>query len=120
MKRAAILLVVIACVGAIVWLRPSEQHEMAGRSPEWRTARANHLISEPFCVACGRGNDIEVHHIKPFHKHPELELDPGNLVTLCRRCHFLIGHLDNWTSWNEDVRDDSAFILRRIRGRPAR
>ncbi|GCE29115.1 hypothetical protein KDA_45990 [Dictyobacter alpinus] len=52
-----------------------------------------------------------MHHIKPFHLYPELELDPGNLITLCeikgRTHHLLIGHLDDWQSYNLRVRADT-------------
>ena len=39
-----------------------------------------------------------MHHIKPFHLYPQLELDPNNLITLCRSkywrfdCHLAVGH----------------------------
>jgi 5-methylcytosine-specific restriction endonuclease McrA len=71
-----------------------------------------HLLREPACVACGhRGKHLQVHHIKPFHLHPQLELDPNNLITLCqapgREHHLLLGHLDAWESYNENVRHDA-------------
>ena len=66
---------------------------------------------EPGCAACGyRGQGLQVHHIKPFHLHPTLELDPRNLITLCevkgRDHHLLLGHLDEWESYNVNVRRD--------------
>ncbi len=82
------------------------------RSPEWSRVAHEHLAHEPACVACGhRGQGLQVHHIKPFHLHPNLELDPRNLITLCERPgrdhHLLIGHLDEWESYNVNVRDDA-------------
>jgi 5-methylcytosine-specific restriction endonuclease McrA len=82
------------------------------RSPEWPRVAHEHLSHEPACVVCGhRGKGLQVHHIKPFHLFPELELDPNNLITLCeirgRTHHLLIGHLDNWESYNKRVREDS-------------
>ncbi len=81
------------------------------RSPEWPTVAHAHLALEPGCMVCGhRGQGLQVHHIKPFHLYPELELDPSNLITLCeirgRDHHLLIGHLDNWESYNPQVRVD--------------
>ena len=81
------------------------------RSPEWSRVAHEHLAIEPACVACGhKGLGLQVHHIKPFHLHPNLELDPNNLITLCeipdRDHHLLIGHLDDWESHNERVRAD--------------
>lgn len=68
-------------------------------------------MREPTCAACGHtGLGVQVHHIKPFHLHPNLELDPDNLITLCevkgREHHLLLGHLDNWESYNVNVRAD--------------
>lgn len=81
------------------------------RSPEWGRVEKEHLQREPACIACGyRGKGLQVHHIKPFHLHPALELDPSNLITLCeikgRDHHLLLGHLDNWESYNAHVRED--------------
>lgn len=82
------------------------------RSPEWPRVAQEHLSHEPACVVCGhRGKGLQVHHIKPFHLYPELELDPKNLITLCeirgRTHHLLIGHLDDWESYNKRVREDT-------------
>ncbi len=81
------------------------------RSPEWPAVAHAHLAKEPACMVCGhRGQGLQVHHIKPFHLYPELELDPNNLITLCeirgRDHHLLIGHLDDWESYNPQVRVD--------------
>lgn len=88
----------------------AKQHGHA-RSPEWSRVEKAHLLREPACVACGyRGKGLQVHHIKPFHLHPALELDPNNLITLCeikeRDHHLLLGHLDNWESYNVHVKED--------------
>lgn len=82
------------------------------RSPEWHRVEKEHLLHEPACVVCGhRGKGLQVHHIKPFHLHPNLELDPRNLITLCelkgRDHHLLIGHLDEWESYNVNVKEDA-------------
>jgi 5-methylcytosine-specific restriction endonuclease McrA len=39
------------------------------------------------CVRCLSASRLHVHHILPFADHPNLRLDPDNLVTLCRLCH---------------------------------
>jgi len=88
----------------------ARQHGLA-RSSEWSRVQKEHLQREPACAACGyKGRKVQVHHIKPFHLHPQLELDPRNLITLCaargREHHLLIGHLDEWASYNENVRAD--------------
>ncbi len=111
MKRylSILLLILVAC-------------EIFGapRSPEWGRVRREHLEAHPTCAVCGSGSDIEVHHIKPFHLFPELELDPGNLVTLCEsknygfNDHLVVGHGGNYRFYNPWVMDDIKE-LKRIR-----
>lgn len=88
------------------------------RSREWARVAKEHLLREPRCVACGyRGKKLQVHHIKPFHLHPQLELDPQNLITLCeargREHHLLLGHLDAWESYNDHIRADVKHFYRK-------
>jgi len=64
-----------------------------GRSPRWAGVRAEYIKMNPNCFACSSRDKLEVHHIKPFHSNPELELSQDNLVTLCRYCHLVLGHL---------------------------
>lgn len=98
------------------WLRRTA--ELFGGSPrsgKWTRVRREHLAKNPACIACGRTNDVEVHHVQPFHEQPELELDPGNLVTLSAdHCHFVFGHGLNWTTSNPRVREDAAAFKRRL------
>lgn len=87
------------------------QHHGVARSPMWAGVARAHRLREPACVVCGyKGAKLQVHHIKPFHLHPQLELDPNNLITLCevdgREHHLLLGHLDKWESYNVHIRDD--------------
>ncbi|HEY0753147.1 MAG TPA: hypothetical protein VGD98_04230 [Ktedonobacteraceae bacterium] len=81
------------------------------RSPQWSRVEKAHLLIEPACVVCGVRKGLQVHHIKPFHLHPALELNPTNLITLCelkgREHHLLVGHLDEWESYNVHVREDA-------------
>ena len=78
------------------------------RDPRWGKAQHAHLQVEPCCRACGTRNNLNVHHIRPVHLFPLLELAPENMVTLCRDHHFVIGHLRNWRDWNPNVLDDAA------------
>lgn len=85
-----------------------EKEQGKTRSPHWPAVRALHLKNHPICEVCGGTTKLEVHHIKPFHLHPELELDPRNLISLCEGnkaicCHLAIGHLGNYKLLNEDV-----------------
>lgn len=94
------------------------------RSSEWPKVRKEHLEKQPTCVACGGNKTLEVHHIKPFNQHPELELDPNNLITLCENktngvnCHLLFGHLGNFKSINTNIIEDSNIWYQKITKRP--
>ena len=83
------------------------------RSSEWQAVRNDFVKRHPFCAACGSIKALNVHHVEPFHLRPELELDEWNLITLCRRHHFEIGHdpdgpwkpgKPNWSKSNPLVR----------------
>lgn len=86
------------------------------RSSKWEEVRNNHIKSNPFCKACASVENLQVHHKKPFHISPELELDPNNLITLCEnnngyQCHLKIGHLGNWKDYNPNVDKDATEAL---------
>lgn len=89
------------------------------RASEWVYVRNEFVRRHPRCEACGSGYDLNVHHIKPFHLYPELELDEGNLITLCRDHHFRIGHdpdgpwkpqKPSWSYWNPKVREHASIM----------
>ncbi len=87
-----------------------------GRSGRWPTVRDEHLEREPCCAACGRQKNVEVDHIQPYHAAPERELDPTNLISLCRDpCHFVFGHMLHWARCNPMVREDAARYRERMR-----
>ena len=100
------------------------QKPEATRSSRWPTVRKKHVLKYNRCAACGGTTKLEVHHIKPFHLFPELELDPSNLLTLCdenkggHSCHLLFGHLGNFKSYNTTVVEDSAYWLQKFQTRP--
>lgn len=83
------------------------------RSPKWPTVRNKYIKQHNSCEACGSRYNLNVHHVKSFRLHPEKELDPTNLITLCRTCHLHIGHACddkghvNWSCENPNVREDS-------------
>lgn len=94
------------------------------RSSHWTKVREEHLKIQSCCQVCGSVFNLAVHHIRPFHTHPELELDPKNLITLCEgghpyhlNCHFLFGHLLNWSSWNPHVIEDAKIWSEKIKNR---
>lgn len=95
----------------------------ARRSKHWRRVRNEHLKRQPFCVVCQGTRNLEVHHLVPFHIAPDLELDPGNLLTLCEdkryglNCHLLIGHVGNYRRVNPVAHLDAIVWNGKIKGR---
>lgn len=85
------------------WLR-RQTDDLFGRSGQWARVRREHLEREPACIACGRADDLEVHHVVPYHEDKSLELDHANLATMCRDCHYSVAHAYDWKSWRPDVR----------------
>lgn len=82
------------------------------RSSHWDKIRKQFISKNGGrCAACGSIKNLNVHHIKPFHLYPLLELDESNLIVLCENkslsCHLAFGHLLNWTAWNPDVIEDA-------------
>lgn len=96
----------------------------AKRSSKWPKVRKEHLKKNPTCAVCGGKKKLEVHHVKCFHLHPDLELDPSNFITLCENkkdginCHLLVGHLGSYKSFNENAPTDAKFWYDKIHARP--
>ena len=72
-------------------------------SPDWRRLRYKALkLSNGRCQLCGSspkdGIILNVDHIKPRRKHPELALDIDNLQVLCNVCNHGKGNIDD-TDW---------------------
>ena len=88
------------------------------RSSRWETVRKHFLATCPTCAACGADEHLQVHHIKQFHLHPELELETSNLITLCEgkenQCHLNIGHLGDWHKENPNVVMDAIVFKKKL------
>ena len=53
-----------------------------------KTAKATVKSRDGCCQACGEMDKIlEVHHILPVSKYPEMAADWSNMITLCQSCH---------------------------------
>jgi len=81
------------------------------RSPEWSRVRDEYYAEHPncafkgcTCVDCPK----QIHHIKDFGRHPELELDKNNLVTVCFQHHLDVCHQGSFREINEYAREDLA------------
>lgn len=92
----------------------------AGRSGQWPAIRKEHLSKHQNCVLCGGAKKVEVHHIIPFSIDPDKELEPNNLITLCKaknkgvNCHLFFGHLGNYKRYNPDVIKDTGEWYNKI------
>jgi 5-methylcytosine-specific restriction enzyme A len=83
------------------------------RSHQWPTFERHWLEKNGMCAACGGTTKLNVHHIKPFHRFPELELDETNFITLCMgplECHLKVGHGDLFRAWNPEVVKDAQEV----------
>lgn len=89
------------------------KYAFQGRSPKWYEVRKSHLLLQISCRACESRKKLEVHHIEPFDLKPELELEPSNLITLCRKCHLIFGHFGNYRTYNPNVVSDSNYYFLR-------
>lgn len=98
-----------------------DEHPPLKRSNRWDDVRDAFIDKHPTCAACGSRAMLNVHHIRPFHLFPHMELVEDNLITLCEgqviNCHLLFGHLRNWGSYNPDVVKDAAEWLAKIKAR---
>jgi hypothetical protein len=112
MTRIKIAIAIIFLVGLTVYAAPPNP-----RSGRWEAVRNRYLQAHTACEACGSGKKLNVHHVLPFEYFPEKELDDGNLITLCRDCHFVFGHLHDWSSFNPCVREDAARHLAEVKAR---
>ena len=72
------------------------------RLPDVRRAMRDHLRKFGSCAWCGARRWLQVHHIKPVSKNPELAADTNNMLTLCghRGCHRVIGHYGDFRRIN--------------------
>lgn len=75
-----------------------------------RKALLNHRKQYPVCEATGKTTKLEVHHLFPVSVKPELAGEPGNLITLHKDAHLVIGHGGNYKNFVTNVREVCATI----------
>lgn len=88
------------------------------RSGKWSSVRKDHLNTQPHCQSCGNYKNLQVHHIIPVSVDKNKELDPENLITLCKTCHFVFGHLMDWNSWNNEIINDCRVYYKKVINKP--
>ncbi len=55
------------------------------------------------CAFCSSEVNLNRHHVVPQLASPERRDDPSNLIVLCRHCHQVVGHKNNWKKFNPYV-----------------
>ena len=88
------------------------------RSGKWPAVREAHMAKFPNCAVCDTDESCEAHHVKVFYKNPSEELNPNNIITLCRQHHLEFGHLGSFKSFNKNVREDAETWNKKIKNRP--
>ena len=61
------------------------------QSHAWTVLSREKRSRDPLCERCKWKGRVEaateVHHIRPVRTHPQLAMNPNNLMSLCDRCH---------------------------------
>lgn len=66
------------------------------------------------CAFCGTHKKIQIHHIVPVSHDDTLADRDDNFIALCNRCHFTLGHGNNYKSAMKNVKqlcDDRIIVL---------
>lgn len=103
--------------------RDYKSHDAFYSSRAWKNLRYKALrLNGGRCEACGRSAEdgviLEVDHIKPRSKHPELELDLHNLQVLCHDCNQGKGNQDTY-DWRDGPPPEDWNSLKHKLGRLA-
>ena len=59
------------------------------------------------CESCFGTDKLKIHHKIPYNISQEAVEDIDNLIIFCNKCHFEVGHLKNWKSFNVALIQDS-------------
>ena len=110
---------VVVLVARACGILPKRPIDAAARSGKWPAFRRKYLAMHPTCAACGCTDQVEPHHIHPFHLHPDKELDAENLISLCEKhgCHLAFGHNYDWHAFNPHVAEDCRIQAMRTKQR---
>ena len=77
----------------------------------WRSLRNSVIDEHPHCSVCGWEKKLEAHHIIPRHIDHTKILDKSNIIVLCKKCHFTIGHWCDYVKrYNPDIEYVSSMV----------
>jgi hypothetical protein len=99
---AAVVLVTAAAVRALSRLKASDAYVYVPDGvalAEWQYKQ----LPMHECKFCGSRVNLNRHHVISQLACPERRDDPGNLIVLCRSCHQVVGHKNNWKKFNPHV-----------------
>ena len=75
------------------------------QSPAWKALRLAARRRDGWrCVVCGSRHRLEVDHVQPVERRPDLALALDNLKTLCRDCHIDKTRLDKGVTQSPERR----------------
>ena len=57
------------------------------------------------CSFCTSRVNLNRHHVISQLAAPQLANEPTNIIVLCRSCHLVLGHKNNWKKFNPSVRE---------------
>lgn len=78
------------------------------RNKAWRELSARLRTEKGRCEVCGESGALQVHHLLAKKAYPGFMFDEGNLLVLCRRCHFLYHKGREWefVAWLRENKPD--------------
>ena len=104
-ERFCDAVVLISIVAVVCWLsiRPRYDCYVYGApvNAEWRYTQ--YPMHE--CSFCTSKVNLNRHHVISQLAAPELANEPTNIIVLCRSCHLVLGHKNNWKKFNPSVRE---------------
>ena len=96
------LLVILFAIGAFLILRKPAAYIYVPEGvalAEWQYKQ----LPMKECKFCGSEVNLNRHHVISQLACPERKNDPTNLIVLCRSCHQVVGHKNNWKKFNPYV-----------------
>ena len=104
-ERFCDAVVLISIVAVVCWLSIRPRYDCyvyeAPVNAEWRYTQ--YPMHE--CSFCTSKVNLNRHHVISQLAAPELANEPTNIIVLCRSCHLVLGHKNNWKKFNPSVRE---------------
>lgn len=105
MKRTFSIVLALLLLGAGCQAPSLTTPTGVARTYAARKAMDLYRTSHALCEFCGSGKRVEVHHVIPVSEDASLQADTNNFVSLCRPCHEVVGHANNFQHHVINVRE---------------